>query len=133
MFCKELTHPIWDDEQTKEILRIKLVRFIQSMHLQDQELPECTREELWYSRSGFRIRFKTQKGEWAKRSSGWAETEEEAHSLRDKKPNAEYRLEPTTGKPRRCGFCNARLHCRQFKAMQGQQPDEEEQEEVIEL
>lgn len=133
MFCKELTHPIWDDEQTKDILRIRLVSFIRSMHLPDDRLPECTKEELWYSRSGFRIRFKTKQGEWGKRSSGWAESEEEAHSLSAKKPNTEYRLEPTTGKPRRCGFCNAAAFCKQRKAMLGQSTEDDEQEETIEL
>lgn len=135
MFCKEITHPIWDDEQTKEVLRIRLVQFIRSMSLPDERLPECTKEELWYSRSGFRIRFKTKKGEWGKRSSGWAETEEEAHSLKEKKPDSEYRLEPTTGKPRRCSFCNAANFCRQKKLLfpQNIAEEEEEQEEIIDL
>lgn len=130
MFCKELAHPIWTDEKIKATIRTRLVEFIRSMHLPDDKLPACTKEELWYSRSGFRIRYKTKQGEWAKRSNGWEETEEEAHRVAKEKKANEYRLEPTTGTPRRCGFCNGAAFCHQRKAMLAQQSDDQPEEEA---
>ena len=127
MFCKEIEHPIWEDEKTKHIIRSRLVQFIRSMYLPDAQLSECTKEELWYTRSGFRIRHKTQKGEWSKASSGWAPTEEEAHRLAKEKKSNEYRLEPTAGSPRRCGFCNAQAFCQQRKAMLNQPTDKDDE------
>lgn len=119
-FTKEVFYDVWSDEQCKEVLKTRVSQHLRGFHLPDDQLPECTKEELWMTRSGFRVRHKTKSGEWSKLSSGWAETEAEALELTKKKAS-EWRLEPTTGRPKRCEWCDARQmsdrSCAQWRAM----------------
>jgi hypothetical protein len=131
LFCKVIDHPIWSDEECAERLKQRIIAHTLAINVPDDELPECTKEELWTSRSGFRIRAKTLKGEWSKVTLGWAETEEKAKEIiEEKKPKGEVRLEPTVGQPKKCAFCDARPFCNQYARMQ---KPEEEQDEHIEL
>jgi len=117
LFCKVVEQPLWDDEKTAAYLKERIIAHVSAIPLTDENLPQCKKEELWFSRDGFRLRRKTKAGDWGKRSDGWAETEEEAHALAKEKKLNEYRLEPTKGSPRRCGFCEARAFCEQAKLM----------------
>jgi len=130
LFCKVVHQPIWPDEQVKVYLKQRLIAHIKEVEKPDDQLTECTREELWYSRDGFKISFKTKKGEWSKTSGGWASTEEEALAIVKAKGWAEYKFDKTTGKPRRCDFCEARDYCWQHKRMA---PETKDNPEEIEL
>lgn len=133
LFCKVVEQPIWSDEEVKERLKNRIIAHTLAIDIPDNDLPECTKEELWYSRSGYRIRKKTQKGEWSKVSSGWEETEELAHKTAKEKALKEYRLEPTHGTPKRCQWCDAAPFCSQKKKLDLQLQGEFDSDEETSL
>lgn len=118
-WSKEVFYDIWTDEQCKQVLSGRVRAHLNGQLASDEELPPCTKEELWTTRDGFRVRHKTLKGEWSKVATGWAETEEECGVIGAKK-RTEFRLEPTGGIPRRCEWCDAATTgmCKQYNAMQ---------------
>lgn len=129
-WTKEIFYDIWPDEQCKEVLRLRLMAHLQAKYLPDEQLPDCTREELWFTQSGYRVRHKTKKGEWSKLASGWSADHDEALLL-TKKKDADWRIEPTEGKPKRCEWCDAAsVGCKQFLAMQAtQQPNTDDEDD----
>lgn len=135
MFCKVVEHPIWSDEDALAYLKARIIAHTSAINIPDDDLPECTREELWYSKDGFRIRRKTKAksknvpGDWSKRTDGWTETEAEAHAIATTKGLTEYRLEPTTGSPKKCAYCDAKPFCNQYARMNPPSAEQIEQEE----
>jgi hypothetical protein len=128
LFTKVVEQPVWSDEECAAKLKERIITHALHFDTPDDDLPECTKEELWYSREGFRIRSKTKKGEWSKVTVGWAPSEEEASVIAAEKKLTEFRFEKTEGKPKRCDYCLAKPFCSQFKRMN--LPPEDQDEEV---
>lgn len=131
------TIPLWDDAKCEEYLNDRLGRHYRNERLKDDDLDECSDEELWRSEPEYRVikleedgtpqkvaKFRSIHLSEAENALGQL-TEAEKQKVLDKnqklkkpKPEETLRFPEFTmvkipAQPRRCGFCEVRGFCSQ--------------------
>jgi len=101
---------LWKNSETKIWIsaRLKLIDYYKN----NNELPECSKEELWQSDTTFAVYKGTNTT-----ATKICDTQEEAETLK-KKLNG--RIEERLGKVKRCEYCNVRPFCEQYKNLKKQ-------------
>lgn len=100
--------------ETQQWVTRKLQSVERYLAAPESELPLCTPEELWQSKSEFKYYASTS----AKRATKKFPTYHEAHSFMLSKGKGEVR--EIKGEPKKCMYCNARGGCSQYGSMVAQ-------------
>lgn len=98
-------------KETKEFIKGKLETYLAVKELPDDELPECTDEELWIKHKWAVMR------EGRKRAVKLFDSEEDAQAFIDEKGYRDNYIEFREGKPTACEYCDARSVCSQYDRM----------------
>lgn len=97
--------------ETEEFVKTRVTAFDKYRNLPDNQLPECTKDELWASEDTFAVYKKD-----AKRATKVCASQEEANCyMKDKKINGYIEFRPA--KIKRCRYCSASPFCNQFASL----------------
>jgi PD-(D/E)XK nuclease superfamily len=97
--------------ETEEYIRKKIEEILVFENSDDDDLPECTQEELWASEDTFAIR-----KPGAKKATKVCASKKEAEEyILDKKIEAN--IEFRKGKAKRCNYCQAAPFCNQYNRL----------------
>jgi PD-(D/E)XK nuclease superfamily len=99
-------------EETEDKIRRKLSQLKEHQNTPDDELPECTKEELWAEEDTFAV-YKIGN----KRATKVCDTKQEAEIYQEQH-NIKGYIQSRPGKVRRCKYCSAAPFCNQFKRLQ---------------
>lgn len=110
----ELDLPLWDSAAQKEFLELR-VKFHQDAEKKlDDELPECTSEEMWEKPEAWAVKKRGADRAFKVIRKPGVEGNDEAMALAQKK-GPDYFVEHRTGERKRCEkYCRAAPFCHQF-------------------
>lgn len=106
--------PLWSKAQTEKYITDRIALFESYRDISDDELPECTREELWQTDDVWAIKKEGRKG--AVKLHNSAESANKHLDTLDNKHSIEHRV----GIAKRCDYCDGKQFCSQYKSIQGE-------------
>lgn len=108
-----LEYPLWSLGQTDRFIKGKIKELVECMDLPEEELPLCSDEDLWRTKTVYKYYKNPEK---TQRSSGNFDTMEEARIRLAEDGHVGIIVE-NKGKAKACRFCSALNHCSQAKAL----------------
>jgi len=104
-----ITIPLWEEREQLLYISDRISLFEQHKDTPDDQLPECTKTELWQDDDVFAI-MKDGRKTAVKLHATLLDAEEHLATLDDK-----HSIVKREGKPKRCAYCDARSVCNQYK------------------
>lgn len=108
-----LEYPLWSIGQTDRFVNNKIKELVHYMDADEADLPECSDEDLWRSKTVYKYYKNPEK---TQRSSGNFDTIEEAR-IRLAEDGHVGIIQEFKGKAKACRFCSAINHCSQAKRL----------------
>jgi len=99
-------------EETEAFILSKLAEVKSARELSDNNLPECTKEELWQSETTYAV-MKIGGKRAVKLHNDYASAIKHARSYKTN----DYRVDTRKGKAKRCNYCNVTEFCNQYKEL----------------
>ena len=103
--------PLWSSEATEQFIRAKLALLVKYWDAPEDQLPDCTDEELWRSEPSFKYYKDPETAKAGGRSTKNFDTLQEANAFRAEKGVGIVKTIP--GEVKACGYCPAFLGCKQ--------------------
>ncbi len=100
---------LWSEKETEEYIKFRLGLFDKCLEMDENELPECTDEELWRDKPKFEVNIKD-------RVVKTCSSEEKAKEHIEKY-QLDAKINLRKGGVKRCGYCTARRFCSQYKKL----------------
>jgi hypothetical protein len=107
---KAINIPLWSLEEQREYIESRVQMFESMKDIPDDELPECTREELWQSEDKYAV---MKKG--GKRAVKLYDNRDAAIQHATELPTGF--IQTRKGTVKRCEYCDGRQFCNQYKRL----------------
>jgi len=103
--------PLWTLEEQEKFLTDKVQQFLRYENIDDDTLPDCNNEELWYTGDKWAVKKKGLK----RAMNGGTFTDEDKAKTFAEAQKVDTEIEFRKGEAKRCAYCDVREFCNQYK------------------